>query len=51
MSREHYFKDKNMIVCKETNGEFSVELWNNGKIPLNYCPCCKKEIDPKELKK
>ena len=49
--KKHYFKDKVIICCKETGGEFSVNLWRDEKYPKNYCLCCKKQINPNELKK
>ena len=51
MKKEHYFKDNKTIVCLKTTGEFNIILWDLEKISLNFCPCCNKLINSRDLKK
>ncbi len=50
MIYKHYFKNKEIIVCEETTGEFSMIVWNNENYPKYFCPCCHKKIKKEDLK-
>lgn len=33
-----------LVKCQKTGGEFSTELWNNGKAIKSKCVCCGEEV-------